>query len=75
MQYHIALTGLTLNLENLENRPFMRKIREKPGFVLEFFIYFLSKSGKCPGKSGKADYLVRIKFSLAISMVVRELII
>ena len=53
-----------MNLENLENRPFLQKVRENSrtcSYVRE--------------KSVTANYSVHISFSLTISMVVRKVLI
>ena len=63
-------TGFILNLENLENRPFLQKNQGKPGIVRELFTIFI----QVKEKSGKTKYLVYISFSLTIGIVVRKVV-
>ena len=73
-----APSGFILNLENLEKlllniqKYFLifMKSQERCGIVREFSIILI----QVRKKSGKANYLVSILFSLTIDMVVRQVI-
>ena len=74
-QFLIFLSSFIRNLENLENRPFSQKVREKPGIVRKFSklsIQVREKSRKSQGKVRETNYLISISFSLTIGMVVRK---
>ena len=61
-------TGFILNLEN---RAFLRESQGNPEIVQEFSIIFI----QVKEKSGKANYLFHISFSLTTCMVVHKVVV
>ena len=60
------MLGLILNLENLENRAFSLKVREKPGNVYSITFTQVKE------KPGQTNYIVHVLFQLTLCMVLSK---